>query len=171
MTLLISENYRALNADLHRTNLAYGVSGSKWAPAVMKTANLFKAVSVLDYGCGKGTLGEAMAASPLELWEYDPAIPGKDEDPPQCDLVVCTDVLEHIEPECLDEVLNHLGALALCGLFLVVATRPAKKVLADGRNAHLTVEPAKWWLPKIMDRWKPLHFLDLGGEFLAVVKA
>ena len=47
------------------------------------------------------------------------------------------ELMEHIEPECLEEVLDNLQWLSLKAVFLVIATRPAKKMLADGRNAHL----------------------------------
>jgi hypothetical protein len=64
--------------------------------------------------------------------------------------------------------MSDLRDLAKRAVFLVVATRPAKKVLADGRNAHLIVEPASWWLPKIMDRWRVKAFQDFGGEFVCI---
>jgi hypothetical protein len=67
-------------------------------------------------------------------------------------MVVCTDVLEHIEPEHLDAVLRHVCSLAKKAVFLQIATRPAKKCLPDGRNAHLTVQSAEWWLAKIPAR-------------------
>ena len=109
------------------------------------------AKTVLDYGCGKGGLG--LALSHLLMTGYDPAVAGHEGTPEPADLVICTDVLEHIEPECLEEVLDDLRRCALKGVFLTIATRPAKKFLADGRNAHLIQEPMTWWLPKIWSRW------------------
>jgi hypothetical protein len=35
------------------------------------------------------------------------------------------------------------------GAYLIAATRPAKAVLPDGRNAHLIVQSEDWWLQKI----------------------
>ena len=103
--------------------------------------------TVLDYGCGKGTLRPAvLALAPdLEVAEYDPAMPGKDADPEPVDVVVCIDVLEHIEPACLDDVLTHIQSLGKGGAFFIVDTVPAQKTLADGRNAHLIVEDLEWW--------------------------
>jgi 2-polyprenyl-3-methyl-5-hydroxy-6-metoxy-1,4-benzoquinol methylase len=168
--LLISENYRDLNRALHETNAAYGTSGGKWAGAVHILAQSTKARSVLDYGAGKGTLKASLPATPAyQFREYDPAVEEISAAPEPADLVVCTDVLEHIEPIALDEVLDHLRNLTLTGAFLVVATMPAKKFLADGRNAHLIVQPLRWWLDRIMDRW-PLRQLNASdGEFIAVV--
>ncbi len=82
------------------------------------------AQSVLDYGCGKGTLAEAVS---FEIREYDPAIAGKDENPLPADLVICTDALEHIEPEYLDAVLVHIASLTRMAAFFVVHTGRAQK--------------------------------------------
>lgn len=103
--------------------------------------------SILDYGCGAGTLGTALKAQawPFDFREYDPAVPGKDAMPRPADLVVCTDVLEHIERDRLDTVLGHIRALSMQGTFLVISTVPAHKSLPDGRNAHLIVESPDWW--------------------------
>src|SRR5881394_1730573 len=155
--MLITEDYRRLNAELHsRGN--YGVSGHKWASKVFDLAGQCEARTVLDYGCGRGTLGAAMRKNypdwAGDFLEYDPAIPGKETKPTQADLVVCGDVLEHIEPDCLLAVLDDIRSIARKAVFLVVATRLAVKTLADGRNAHLIVEPVEWWLPKLMLRWR-----------------
>lgn len=162
---LISDEYRELNRELHARNPHYGVSGVKWAGRVAEIAKWLNASSVLDYGCGKGTLGAAI--SHLLVMGYDPAIEGLDAVPDPADLVVCGDVLEHVEPECLDAVLDDLVRCTIKGIFLTVATRPAKKTLADGRNAHLIQQSVEWWLPKIMKRWDVQVFQNTGGEFAA----
>jgi hypothetical protein len=63
------------------------------------------------------------------------------------------DVLEHIEPEYVDAVFDHLEDLTEVVLFATIHTVPAKKELSDGRNAHLTVQPMEWWLPKFLERF------------------
>ena len=68
-------------------------------------------------------------------------------------MVCCIDVLEHIEPDLLDNVLDHLAALTEGIAFLSVDTGPAIKTLSDGRNAHLIQQQLTWWLPKIWERW------------------
>ena len=102
--------------------------------------------SVLDYGSGKGYLGKEL---PFPIWEYDPAIPGKDQSPRPADLVVCTDVLEHIEPEKLIHVLRDLSRCVLKVGYFVIHTGPSGKVLADGRNSHLIQQPPEWWRMKL----------------------
>ena len=161
--MLISEDYRDLNAKLHKNQPAYGVTGKmKGGRPVVNTeiigmvkaaALRFGAKSILDYGCGKGMVGHLIGGE-FDVAGYDPAIPGKEGPPEPADLVCCLDVLEHIEPECLVSVLDHIKALARKAVVLEIAMLPAKKVLADGRNAHLIVENQKFWVPLIGSRWK-----------------
>lgn len=153
-TDLISPEYRGLQGALHARPEGYGGKGDKWAPAVLELARRFKAYSILDYGCGQGRLVSALrlTASPaIRLAEYDPAIEGKRQLPDFADLVVCTDVLEHVEPERLSKVLEHLSYLARRAVFVVVATRPSNKTLDDGRNAHLILEDAAWWESRVRE--------------------
>ena len=64
-------------------------------------------------------------------------------------MVTCTDVLEHIEPKYIDNVLLHLFLLSDRIIFLNINTREANKTLPDGRNAHLIVQKGDWWIKKI----------------------
>lgn len=165
--MLISETYRELNKKLHEDVQGYGESSGKWATIVETLAHAAKTGIVLDYGAGKGKLAEACPS--LVVREYDPAIPGKDALPLPAEMVVCTDVLEHIEPDYLGAVLDDLQRVTLNIGFFTVSTRLAKKTLADGRNAHLIVEQPEWWLPKIMQRFTLMQFNQLNGEFLVIV--
>lgn len=142
---LISMDYLETQKALHAAPRGYGGGGHAWADTVRALAAQYDCWSVLDYGCGQGTLAAALRGSLFTVREYDPAIPGKDGMPSFADLVVSSDVLEHIEPEKLDAVLVHIRLLARKVVFLVVNTRIANKVLPDGRNAHLIIEPVEWW--------------------------
>lgn len=145
---LISESYRSLNADLHK-RAVFGQRGDRHALVVRDLINEFGG-PVLDYGCGRATLAASMPD--VDVRNYDPAIPKYAADPEPCPIVICTDVLEHIEPDCLDAVLAHLERLTLKVAHLVVATKPdGNKKLADGRDPHLIVKPAEWWLPKLRE--------------------
>lgn len=144
----ITDGYRALNAELHRSRADYGRRGGRHAPRVLKLLKHFGATTVLDFGCGKGGLAQALPD--IDVREYDPAVTGKDTPPAPADILVCTDVLEHIEPECLDDVLIELQRLTLKVGHLVIATQPDRtKLLPDGRNPHLIVQPAGWWRQRL----------------------
>jgi 2-polyprenyl-3-methyl-5-hydroxy-6-metoxy-1,4-benzoquinol methylase len=151
LTELISSEYRAQNMMLHEGKGKWGASGHKYYEAVMAFATELKAKHILDYGCGRGTLRKKLGKVGFHttLYEYDPAVFTRSRLPPPCDLVVCTDVLEHIEPDKLKAVLRHIASLAKKGIFLSIATRPANKILPDGRNAHLIIEDTPWWRTRV----------------------
>lgn len=161
----ISAEYAVLNAQLHRENLAYGVGGGKHAKVVTDLVTSLKTTSVLDYGCGKGYLAKAL---PFPIWEYDPAIPDKSQTPRPADIVVCTDVLEHIEPDRLQFALNDLARCVRKVGYFVIHTGPAAKTLADGRNTHLLQHGEPWWRKKL-ERFFTVGNIDTVGPELHIV--
>jgi uncharacterized Rossmann fold enzyme len=163
---VITEEYRMLNRQLHESNAAYGVGGAKHAKTVLSLVEQTKSRSVLDYGCGKGELGKAL---PFGVCEYDPAVPGKDESPRPADLVVCTDVLEHVEPEMIDAVLSDLKRVTLRVGFFTIHMGEAQKFLADGRNAHVLQKPRSWWEQKLAKFFNVGKVLESGPELYVVV--
>jgi len=163
---LISAEYARLNEQLHRDNLAYGVGGGKHAPVVLKLSESLKTTSILDYGAGKGFLAKEL---PFPIWEFDPAIPSKSEPPRPADIVVCTDVLEHIEPERLLFVLDDIRRCVKKVGYLVIHTGPASKCLADGRNAHLIQQPLAWWRQQLELFFTIGQVFERGPQIICVV--
>lgn len=157
--MLITEEYRKLNERLHETNKHYGTSGHKWATQVQNLCKMVGSTDVLDYGCGKSTLAQNL---PFAINQYDPAIEKYSTPPNPADIVVCTDVLEHIEPDCIKDVLTDICRLTKQLTFLCIANRPAKKTLEDGRNAHLIQENEMWWLGHILPLFHLLQFASSG---------
>lgn len=144
---LVSPEYRAQLAAVHESTKGWGGDGQKHARDVAVFAARLGAESILDYGCGQGKLGEALA--PTKVIGYDAGIPNKATLPKPADLVICTDMLEHVEPEKLDNVLTHIFRIAGRAAFVVIATRPANQTLPDGRNSHLSIHDEQWWLEKL----------------------
>ena len=110
---------------------------------------------MLDYGCGSN-LSLTKTLKPKRKFKYqcyDPMVDKYSAEPVPAQMVACIDVIEHIEPDYLEDVLDHLEELTEQILFISVHTGPAGKVLDDGRNAHLIQQPMEWWLPKISDRF------------------
>ncbi|MBI2241820.1 MAG: hypothetical protein HYU59_13585 [Magnetospirillum gryphiswaldense] len=169
---LISEEYRAMQQKLHE-NPNYGVASVQFAPLVADIVTKLQVRELLDYGAGKGRLGQELARlmpKPPVIHHYDPAIPAWAADPVPREMVTCIDVLEHIEPELLDNVLDHLAALVLRLGFFTVHTGPAVKVLADGRNAHLIQENERWWLPRFLQRFRLINYTRLPVGFWILVE-
>lgn len=163
--MLISDAYRALNAELHNREQIYGFKSRP--PRVARARHIAEragCASILDYGCGKGTNGRELGAA-----LYDPAVPEFEARPEPADLVICWDVLEHVEPACLDEVLRDIAFLARRAAYIIVATRPdGSKLLADGRNPHLIVQPWEWWAERLARVWPTLDVTPGKGEVEAL---
>jgi hypothetical protein len=172
---LISPEYRKAQTQMHE-NPDYGVASTHFAPVVAKLMNQHGITELLDYGAGKGRLGQTLMRKQLvdhafRVQHYEPANPDWADAPEPSEMVACIDVLEHIEPELLDNVLDDLQRVTDgIGIFSV-GTMPAMKTLPDGRNAHLIIEDAKWWLPKIMSRFDLHIFQRTSDGFFVVVMA
>jgi len=110
---------------------------TKWQP-----------ITMLDYGCGKGAiLSHLQNKYPnIKIEGYDPAVVMFDKISRQSyECIFSNDVLEHIEPDHIHKVLKHINELSTKYLWLRIDTKPARKVLPDGRNAHLIIENIDWW--------------------------
>lgn len=143
---LVSPSYAAEQRRIHETDAAYGSRGFNWAYLAAGIAQLEGCKTILDYGCGKGTVGKAFREAGLDVVrDYDPGIPGKDTPPHPADLVVAVDVMEHIEPDCLPAVLVDLVRVTRKILFVAISTIPSKRWMSDGRNTHICVEAPGWW--------------------------
>ena len=147
---LATDYYRQQLKMAHQVK-KWGGGGGSHATNALLFAKSIGAKSMTDYGCGRGTfkvkMKEISPKTPVN--EYDPGIPGKEGPPKPADLIVCTDVMEHIEPELVDNVLKHIFTLGRKGAFFVIAKGPANKMLPDGRNAHLVQEGLEFWKKKI----------------------
>lgn len=113
---------------------------------------MWKPESLLDYGCGKGHILENLKEKypNIKFEGYDPAVERYNKILfNNFDCVFSNDVLEHIEPEYIDDVLTHINNLASKFIWLRIDTKPARKTLSDGRNAHILLRDVNWWNNKI----------------------
>ena len=168
--MLISDEYKKQQEAMHE-NPHYGEASVGYASLVTSLIDKLQINEMLDYGAGKGRLAESIKPDRKLLIElYDPARPEWADEPNPRQFVACIDVLEHIEPELLDNVLDDLKRVTLeYGLF-TIHTGPAIKTLPDGRNAHLIQEDYKWWLPKLWDRFDIHSLSHTRDGFYVVVK-
>ncbi len=150
---LISQAYCKMNADIYNSSKR-SAGGAKHAEIVRKIAPKWDTRTILDYGCGQGDFKKAfdLLETDILVQQYDPAITGKDLSPVVSDLIVCADVLEHVEPEKIDAVMLHIFSLMLKGGYFVISLCETKVWLPDGRNAHVLLKPVEWWLDKFMQQ-------------------
>jgi 2-polyprenyl-3-methyl-5-hydroxy-6-metoxy-1,4-benzoquinol methylase len=145
----ISDHYRNQLLKLHQAKHSFGTKA--WYKGIDTWIEKVKPASIIDYGCGKGMLLESIKTRyQIEGIGYDPGVIEFMQTPTQpADALVCTDVLEHIEPPKIDNVLAHIDSLFTKSAWLLIDTQPAIKNLADGRNAHLILENQEWWTDKV----------------------
>jgi len=168
----ISDAYLKMQKKLH-LNPNYGVASLSYAPIVRSIFEKSRSSSISDYGAGKRNLKVGLEREGLKNFDYFPYDPVFPEygNPQKADLVCCIDVLEHIEPDLLENVLLDLASITVKLGFFTIATGPAVKVLSDGRNAHLIQKPTSWWLPKLVRFFEIEHLQhqDVHG-FWVIVK-
>lgn len=165
--MLITPEYQALQQKFHEDRPDYGTSSPRHVDFIHDIAQKMGTRSILDYGCGKAGLQKGL---PFPITNYDPCMPEYSQRPVgKFDIVVCTDVMEHIEPACVESVLLDLQSLTGQVLFLNVACRPASKFLPDGRNAHLIQESPSWWLKALLNYFDLTSFQVGKGEFTCIL--
>ena len=144
--MLYTNEYKQQLEQMHNT-INWGGGVASKVKYIVPNAKELGSVTILDYGCGNGTFKKVCNQDfpDMEVREYDPGIPGKDSDPEQADYIVSVDVLEHIEPAAIHDVLAHIKEKMLKGGFFHICLVEAFAVLPDGRNAHLIVKGATWW--------------------------
>jgi len=161
MLKTVSRDYKRLQEKLHKTG-KYGWTARTYRNEVVNLIDTYGIKTLLDYGCGSNIpLYQVIHAPHLlgdcEYWPFDPCVKKYSMDPRPSELLVSIDVLEHVEPEYLETVLDHMQELCqrifYCSVFLL----PSSQYMEDGRNAHLICKPAQWWIPKLMDRFSMIE--------------
>lgn len=153
---------------MHKQDAGWATSGPRFFDRVCGIIAQHKPETVLDYGCGKGAMLRALVHARLGgvrgFSGYDPAIEVWNVQPDAAEFVICTDVLEHIEPSRIDAVLNHIRDLTQKVAYFVIHTGDCGFVLPDGRPAHILQRPQEWWEDKLWETFEgfTLKFSDTG---------
>ena len=158
---LISKEYKQMIAKIH--------SKMKWGREAGRLGGIHATIEkclaennldvVLDYGSGWGGL-KSVIDRKYKVIEYEPGIEEKSKLPEPHNFVACIDVLEHVEPELINNVLDDLKrVVSFRGLF-TIACIESQRMLPNygdnsfsGKNAHLIVKPNTWWLKELEKRF------------------
>jgi len=146
----------------------YGKSSEKLYENILPLVKEINPISILDYGCGNSKLIDMLPAK--EKCRYDPAIPQYEIcSRGSFDLILCTDVLEHIPEKYIDNILKHLFDLSNKVIFSI-ALKQATICLPNGENAHCTLKPIEWWLQKIENIFDQVMFVENIRDVKFIVK-
>lgn len=169
---LYSEEYQEQLKQHHDSHHWGGAVVGK-IPEILFFMELMEVNDVLDYGCGRGdfkNIVESKLGNKYEIYEYEPGIKEKTDKPNPANMVICIDVLEHIEPELIDNVLDDLQRLVKKIGYFTICLAKALQYLPDGRNAHLIVEPREWWKSKLQSRFKIINEQGNESYYKVIVK-
>jgi trans-aconitate methyltransferase len=147
---LISDEYKKHLETLQKNNKFKGQL-LKYDP-VKDFIKQYNPASIIEYGCAKGTLVTRIQQDfpTITVDGYDPGVAEFDRIPDRTyDCLISNDVIEHFEPDQLEQSLEYMNTLFTKCAWLIIACYPAKKSLPDGRNAHLIIESPDWWMEKI----------------------
>lgn len=121
-----------------------------------------KFATAIDFGCGTGRLVKRWRDQGINARGFDISINAADADIAPyvvlgClwefevlelfDVAVCADVMEHIPPEKVRDVIRCISrACAMC--VFKIANFPS---VHEGRELHLTLQPRGWWAEQLSE--------------------
>jgi len=118
--------------------------------------------SALDIGCGLGLLIDEWVRMDIDAWGVDisPGCISHDlhnkqrvvfgclwemEWDRRFDFGVCTDVMEHVPPDYVDETLRRIAIC--CDYILFKIAHSTSEFI--GQTLHLTLKPQQWWVAQM----------------------
>ncbi len=147
-----------LYKTMHKMNTSYGGGGIDCIAAISALIDFLKPKTILDYGCGKGGLVKALAEKypNVKVYGYDPAVEKFSKMPvDKADLVVNTDVLEHIPEDELPETVARIASISQ-NVFFHLHHAKAASILPNGENAHCTI-------------WSPQQYANLFSKYFSTI--
>jgi hypothetical protein len=168
VTELITDDYQKQLQTMHagRTGKKWGTTGSRnGGYEIVRFLRHRNIETLLDYGAGQGTLSDYIHSElpDIKITQYDPGIPEKQHLPRgNWDAIVSTDVLEHVEPEKIDDTIKWMAAHANKAQYHHIACCECGLFLPDGRNAHISVFPPKRWKSLFMrPGWETQYYAHI----------
>ena len=174
--------YELINSykKLHKEKGKFqGISLIPLVPTLMNITKENNCKTLLDYGCGKAVPYMKKKCTELGIRKpiqelcnldsfdlYDPAYPKYNKlYNKKYDIVICTDVMEHIAEQDIDYVLTEILSHSKKTVFLNISCQPALKHFKEGKfkgqNVHVSVFDGHWWSDKIKNIWNNFQHLKI----------
>ncbi len=133
---------------MHQNNQYCGTSWQQDNEKLVKKLNELlpniSEIRTLDFGCGKiGGLSNLYE----NVTPFDPYVMQFSSNPwdKEFDCIFSADVLEHLTKKQAESLFLKVENNNFRHAFFHISCRKANKILADGTNAHETVETPEWW--------------------------
>ena len=174
--------YELINSykKLHKEKGKFqGISLIPLVPTLINITKENNCKTLLDYGCGKAVPYMKKKCTELGIRKpiqelcnldsfdlYDPAYPKYNKlYNKKYDIVICTDVMEHIAEQDIDYVLKDILSHSKKTVFLNISCQPALKHFKEGKfkgqNVHVSVFDGHWWSDKIKNIWNNFQHLKI----------
>ena len=140
------EQYKLLN-DKNKLYYESNLTIFNMVNEISLFIDYLKPKNILDYRCGNGVLLKLLRHKypKINIDGYDPAIKEFSVIPNNhYDMIINTDVLEHIPKSDIADVVNHIKSLSNNAFFCLHHGK-ALTILSNGENAHITIEPKEWY--------------------------
>jgi 2-polyprenyl-3-methyl-5-hydroxy-6-metoxy-1,4-benzoquinol methylase len=162
-------NYGAIYDHIYATSPAYGeemdilTDRASKDPIIARVIEVFAPRTVVDLGCGQGHYLRKLKqdfdidvtgveVSRVCCETYLAGLKHVNEDiytflktPARFDLLLCTDVLEHIAEDEIDAILFEAARMAPVALYGIANHSDVQA----GIELHLTAKPVEWWLERL----------------------
>jgi cyclopropane fatty-acyl-phospholipid synthase-like methyltransferase len=158
----VNDVYKRWDLQPGDTVLDFGVGSGKAADFLCKREIRVHGIDIVDNCLDKGVLDHPYFTFSTEcLWDMDKIH--------SAEYIYCTDVMEHIPPEHVDEVLDNIDRSMLkAGYFSISCTGDNYGPKYLNEELHLTVRSPQWWAERLEERWD-IDWHQEGSEFTAFV--
>jgi hypothetical protein len=145
--------------EVHKSK-KYGKSSEKFYILIREIIREKKKNIILDFGGGQSNLVYMLADYYNVRGEkYEPSIKEFSElNIKKADLILNTDVLEHIPEHMLNDVLEKIKNIST-NVYFSIHTGLATVILPNGENAHCTVHQPDWWKKKLKEYFDVVYEL------------
>lgn len=162
-------------------------SYSDWAPGMDHVEGAVAKLGVkigdklIDFGCGTGRAAKALVDKGVDVVGIDIADNAPDEEivfvhgclwdiPPLRQLAgarwgLCVDVMEHIPPEKVEDVLAGIARNVTRGAYFCIDSVPDRQGIIIGQPLHMTVRVPAWWAEQLLKHFARVDQYD-GGVFV-----
>lgn len=155
------EQYKLLHKK--KNNYGSGSDSFKYIDGLFELIKSNNIKHVMDFGCGKGFLVEQIRKNGVRCTGYDPAIKEFDSFPSDLediDLVVSTDVFEHLNENCMNEDFDLIKKCNPKFLYFNIATQAAANKLPNGMNCHTIIKNHSWWEDQIKKNFENFKIVE-----------
>lgn len=139
--------------------------------------------SLIDFGAGPARATKWFADQGMTVKAVDFAPNARETDVPfveaclwdmpddlsPVDYGFCTDVMEHIPPAKVDDVLAGIEARVRTACYFRIATRPDKMGRLINKPLHLTIENADWWRRKLEEFFGIVDVVENTGRDIVLL--